>query len=237
MKKLKKKYIKQLLNYQFFLKNNSLKKNNLNFKNTLFENKFLFKNNDLNLNIIEINAHENVYLPSSLNSKLIYTIQKKFENNLLFNYNLDYNIIIFFNKLLFKNFLKTKKTIKGRIIGGNNKKIYLYILGFIFYLDPRKLNLLCNSKKKTFKFNKLKKKGYYSFIKIIKAKKIINCYKLRYLNFNIDLLNNFNKKLIFSRISYIEELIKKKKLNNIIINKKRSISKKLHVQKINKKRN
>ena len=238
MQKLKKKYINNLLNYQPFLKNNYLKKN---IKNTLFESNVLFQNKDLNFNVIEINNNNNISLPISSNLKTIYTIKTEYENQLLFNYNLNFNIISNFNKILLTHYIKKNKLIKGRIIGGNNEKIFVYVLGLIFSMEPKKLNILCNSKKKTFNFNKLKKKGYYSFVKLIKAKQIIKCYKLRYLNFNIDLINNsnFNKKLILSRISYIERLIQNKelKLNNIMFKKKKRIlSRKLHVQKINHKK-
>lgn len=146
MQKLKKKNYNQLLNYQPFLKNNNLKKNQINFNKFLFENKILLKNNNLNFNLIEINNNENILLPSVLNN--IYTIKSRYENQLLFNYNLNSNIIINFNKIIFKNFLKNKKIIKGRIIGGNNEKIFVYIFGYISSINPKKLNIFCNSKKK-----------------------------------------------------------------------------------------
>ena len=177
MQKLKKKNNNKLLNYQSFLNNNNLKKDQINFKKFLFENKILLKNNDLNFNVVEINNNENILLPNNNN---IYTIKAQYKDQVLFNYNLNYNIIINFNRIIFKNIIKKNKIIKGRILGGNNKKIFVYIFGFIFLINPKKLNIFCNSRKKNFK--NLKKKGYYTFIKVIKAKQVIKCYKLRYLN-------------------------------------------------------
>src|SRR3972149_2493930 len=135
MQKLKKKQFNKLLNYQQFLKNNYLKTNKFNLKKILFENKILYKSSDSN--VLELNNYENIYLPFTLlNLKDTYTIKNQYENQFLFNYNLNYDIIYNFNKIIFKNSLKKNNNkIKGRITGGNNKKILILILGIIFSMN------------------------------------------------------------------------------------------------------
>ncbi len=100
MNKLKTQNFNNLLNYQHFLKNNSLKKKRFKLKNILFENQILYKNQDLN--IIELKSSENIQIPSTvLDFKKTYTIQTLYENQLLFNYNLNYNILYNFKKKIF----------------------------------------------------------------------------------------------------------------------------------------
>ena len=223
MKKLKKQKLNNLLNYQQFLKNNFLKKYQFNLKNILFENQILFTNLNLESYVIEFNNYKNLYLPFTLRKIAeISTIELKYENVLLFNYNLTYNILYQFNKILFKNILKNN-VIKGRLLGGNrnNKKIFISILGVIFFIKPINLNNALNYKKKNY-FNKKKKKGFYK--NKINSKRLINCYKLKYLNFTIN-KTIFNKKQL-SRISYINTIIENQK-----INKKSVLSRKINVEK------
>lgn len=106
MNKLKIQNYNNLLNYQHFLKNNSLKREKYKLKNILFENQILYKNQDLN--IIELKNSENIQIPLTvLDFKNTYTIQNLYENQLLFNYNLNYSILYNFNKIIF-NYKKKK---------------------------------------------------------------------------------------------------------------------------------
>nr|YP_010394292.1 Ymf99 [Phytophthora cryptogea]DAZ88300.1 TPA_asm: Ymf99 [Phytophthora cryptogea] len=217
MQKLKKQKINNLLNYQQFLKNNYLKKKKFKLKNILFENHILYNNLNLESYVIEFNNYENIYLPFTLiKIDKISTIAMKYENVILFNYDLTYNILYQFNKILFQNVLEKKNnSIKGRLLGSNwnNKKIFISILGFIFSMKPLNLNNVLNYKKK-FYFNKYNKKGFYK--KKINSTRLINCYKLKYLNFKINNITNTNNlkknKKEFSRLSYIQTVIQKQKI-------------------------
>ena len=217
MQKLKKQKFNNLLNYQHFLKNNDLKKNKFKLKKNLFENQILYKNMDSN--IIELNNYENVYIPSTvLNLNNIYTIQIQYENQLLFNYNLNYDILYHFNSIIFKNVIKKNNNIiKGRVISGTNKKVFISILGVVFSMKPINLNNLINNKKTFYinKKNKFKKKNFFYIHKKIQPKQLINSYKLRYLNFKINIIKdlNFKTKKVLSRVSYLYELIKNQKIN------------------------
>jgi hypothetical protein len=236
MKKLQKKKITKLLHYNLILKHNSLK---LSFQNILYENFILLKNKTLNINLVEINQYKTIFLNNLNYNYLIYTIKKKFKNQNLFYFNLNYLLIYYFNKLIFKNLINKNLQIKGRVIGGNNEYIYIYIFGLIYTMIPKELNTLCNLKKKTFNFNKLKKKGCYSFFKIIRAKQIIQSYKLRQLTFNLEFLTiNFFKKIILSRTAYISKILKNKEFKYNLYNlKKKDFSRKVHVLlEINKKK-
>jgi hypothetical protein len=223
MKKLKKQKITNLLNYQQFLKNHYLKKNIYKLKTILFENPILYNNLNLESYIIEFNNYENISLPFTLiKIDKISTIDLKYENILLFNYNLTYNILYQFNKIMFQTILnKKKKSIKGRLLGGNwnNKKIFISILGLIFSMKPINLNNSLNYKKKNY-FNKYNKKGFYK--KKINSTRLINCYKVKYLNFQINLKNSLNqkKKKEFSRLSYIQKILKNQKIYNYKLKKK-----------------
>lgn len=213
MKKLKKQKITNLVNYQQFLKNNSLKKNQFKLKNILFDNKILYNNVNLESYVIEFNNYENIYLPFTLiKIAEISTISLKYKNVILFNYDLTYNILYQFNKIMFQNlFKKQNTTIKGRLLGGNwnNKKIFISILGFVFCMKPFNLNNSLKYKKKTY-FNKNNKKGFYK--KKINSTRLINCYKLKYLNFMIYNNKNISKKKELSRISYIKTIRKNLKI-------------------------
>nr|YP_010394686.1 Ymf99 [Phytophthora quercina]DAZ89123.1 TPA_asm: Ymf99 [Phytophthora quercina] len=216
MKKLKKKKINNLLNYQQFLKNNYLKNKKFKLKNILFENQILYNNLNLESYVIEFNNYENIYLPFTLiKIDEISTINIKYENVILFNYDLNYNILNQFNKIMFQHILeKNNNLIKGRLLGGNwnNKKIFISILGFIFSMKPINLNNALNYKKKIY-FNKYNKKGFYK--KKINSTRLINCYKLKYLNFKINNLNILNKKKKeFSRLLYIQTIIQNQKIKN-----------------------
>nr|YP_010394765.1 Ymf99 [Phytophthora tubulina]DAZ89202.1 TPA_asm: Ymf99 [Phytophthora tubulina] len=210
MKKLKKQKINNLLNYQQFLKNNDLKNRKFKLKNILFENPILYNNLNLESYVIEFNNYKNIYLPFTLiKIDEISTINIKYENVILFNYDLNYNILHQFNKIMFQYILEKKNnSIKGRLLGGNwnNKKIFISILGFIFSMKPINLNNTLNYKKK-FYFNKYNKKGFYK--KKINSTRLINCYKLKYLNFKI---NIFKKKKEFSRLIYIQTIIQNNNL-------------------------
>ena len=213
MKKLKQQKITNLVNYQPFLKNNYLKKNQFKLKNILFENKILYNNVNLESYVIEFNNYENIYLPFTLiKIDEISTISLKYENVLLFNYDLTYNILYQFNKIMFKTVLKKKNNIiKGRLLGGNwnNKKIFISILGFVFFMKPVNLNNSLKYKKKVY-FNKHNKKGFYK--RKINSTRLINCYKLKYLNFTIYNNQNILKKKELSRISYIQMIIENQKI-------------------------
>nr|YP_010508036.1 hypothetical protein OF160_mgp16 [Phytophthora clandestina]UXG56367.1 hypothetical protein [Phytophthora clandestina] len=216
MKKLKKQKINNLLNYQQFLNNNYLKNKKFKLKNILLENQILYNNVNLESYVIEFNNYENIYLPFTLiKIDKISTIDIKYENIILFNYDLNYNILYQFNKIMFKYILKKKNnSIKGRLLGGNwnNKKIFISILGFIFSMKPINLNNALNYKKKFF-FNKYNKKSFYK--KKINSTRLINCYKLKYLNFKVNNLNTFKKtKKEFSRLSYIQTIIQDQKIQN-----------------------
>jgi len=147
MQKLKKQKLNNLLNYKHFLTNNYLKKNKFKLKKNLFENQILYKNSDLN--IIELNNYENIYLPNTvLNFNDIYTVKIQYENQFLFNYNLNYDILYHFNSIILKKIIKKNNNIiKGRIIGGTNQNILVSILGIVFYMKPVNLNNLINNKK------------------------------------------------------------------------------------------
>nr|YP_009178808.1 orf217 [Peronospora tabacina]ALJ78434.1 orf217 [Peronospora tabacina]ALJ78481.1 orf217 [Peronospora tabacina] len=229
MKKLKKIKITNLINYQQFLKNNSLKKNQFKFKNILFENKILYNNENLESYVIEFNTYKNIYLPFTLiKIAEISTINLKYENILLFNYDLTYNILSQFHKIMLKIILKkNKNTIKGRFLDGNrnNKKFFISILGFVFSMKPINLNNFFKKKKKYY-FNKHTKKGFYKRIFNLKKKNIIhliNCYKFKYLNFKISTNNNKNilKKNELSRTSYIQTIIENQKTKKYSFKKNR----------------
>nr|YP_010616483.1 ymf99 [Peronosclerospora sorghi]WAU47943.1 ymf99 [Peronosclerospora sorghi] len=213
MKKLKKKKINILLNYQQFLKNNSLKKKFFKSKNSLLENQILYKNPILETSIIEFNNYENIYLPFTLiKINEISIIDLQYENIILFNYDLTFNILKKFNRIMFPYIINFQNNlIKGRLLGGNwnNKKILISILGFIFPMKPMNLNNALNYKKIYF-FNKYNKKGFYK--KKINSTRLINCYKIKYLNFKIKNKKNNLKKKELSRLSYIQFIFQKKKL-------------------------
>jgi hypothetical protein len=215
MTKLKKQKIITLVTYQQFLKTNYLKKKQFKLKKVLFENQILYNNLNLESYVIEFNNYKNIYLPFTLIKIAdISTITMKYENIILFNYNLTYNILYQFNKLMFQVLLKKKNSIKGRLLGGNwnNKKIFISILGFVFFMKPINLNNALKYKKK-FYFNKNNKKGFYK--KRINVLRLINSYKLKYLNFQINNLKKTKKEL--SRLSYIQTIIHQQKLmkNNL----------------------
>nr|WGU20073.1 ymf99 [Phytophthora sp. ML-2023a] len=219
MEKLKKQKINILLNHQQFLKNNYLKKQKYKLKNILFDNQILYNNLNLESYVIEFNNYENIYLPFTLiKIDEISTIEIKYENIILFNYDLNYNILYQFNKIMFQNILlKKNNIIQGRLLGGNlnKKKIFISILGMVFAMKPINLNKALKYKKK-FYFNKVTKKGFYK--KKINTTRLINCYKLKYLNFKI---NNLNNKKEFSRLLYIQqEIIQKQKIKLNFIKKK-----------------
>ena len=216
MIKLKKKKITNLLNYQQFLKNNKFE-----FKKILYENPILYNNINLESHVIEFNNYSNIYLPFTLiKIHEISTIKQKYENTILFDYDLNYNILNQFNQVMFQYISKHNNNnnfnlIKGRILGGNwnNKKIFISILGIIFFMKPINLNNALNFKKKNY-FKKFNKKGFYW--KKINSTRLVNCYKLKYLNFKINYLNISKKnKKELSRLDYIQNILKKKnKLNN-----------------------
>ena len=216
MIKLKKKKITNLLNYQQFLKNNKFE-----FKKVLHENPILYNNINLESHVIEFNNYSNIYLPFTLiKIHEISTIKQKYENTILFDYDLNYNILNQFNQVMFQYISKHNNNnnfnlIKGRILGGNwnNKKIFISILGIIFFMKPINLNNALNFKKKNY-FKKFNKKGFYW--KKINSTRLVNCYKLKYLNFKINYLNISKKnKKELSRLDYIQNILKKKnKLNN-----------------------
>ena len=236
MNKLKTQNFNNLLNYQHFLKNNSLKKKRYKLKNIIFENQVLYKNQDLNLNIIELKNSENIQIPLTvLDFKNTYTIQSSHENQLLFNYNLNYNILYNFNKIMFNYIKKKINIIKGRIVTGSHKKVIIAFLGMTFSMKTFNLNRSINNKK--FYTKKLKKKKFLKYKKFqnIKINKIIRSYKLRYLNFKI--LKN-KKRYIFSRISYLDDIIRYlpiKKLKKRMLlerkKKKSNLSRKEYVKK------
>jgi hypothetical protein len=239
MNKLKIQNYNNLLNYQHFLKNNSLKREKYKLKNILFENQILYKNQDLN--IIELKNSENIQIPLTvLDFKNTYTIQNLYENQLLFNYNLNYSILYNFNKIIFNYKKKKDNILKSRIVTGNPKKIIIAFLGITFPMKTINLNNSINDKKNFYNKKKLKKKMYRNF-KNKKIKKIIRSYKLRYLNFKIE--NNKNK-FFFSRISYIEDILKYipiKKLKKQMLlerkKKKSNLSRKEYVKKQKNKNN
>ena len=216
MQKLKQQKITNLVNYQQFLTNNYLKKNIYKLKNILFDNPILYKNLNLESYIIEFNTYENISLPFTLTKiDKISSIDLKYENIILFNYDLTYNILYQFNKIMFQIILKQKNNlIKGRLLGSNwnNKKIFISVLGFIFAMKPINLNTALNYKKKNY-FNKYNKKGFYK--KKINSTRLINCYKVKYLNFEINSKKNLRKinKKEFSRLSYIQKIFKNQKIN------------------------
>lgn len=220
MQKLKTQKINNLLNYKQFLKNNYLKKTKFKLKNILFDNQILYKNLNLESYVIEFNNYENIYLPFTL-IKIddISTIEMKYEDVILFNYDLNYNILYQFNKIMLQNILSKKNnTIKGRLLGSNwnNKKIFISILGIVFSMKPVNLNNALNYKKKFYK-SKYNKKGFYK--KKFNTTRLINCYKLKYLNFKVNSLKKLNEKKEFSRLSYIQEIIQKQKIQTNFIKK------------------
>lgn len=219
MQKLKKKNINNLLNYQPFLKNNDLKNKKFKLKNILFENHILYNNLTLEAYVIEFNNHENIYLPFTLiKIDKISTVAIKHENIILFNYDLTSHILYQFNKIMFQTILKKqnliKNSIKGRILGTNwnYKKIFISCLGYIFSMKPIKLNNALNYKKR-FNFNKYNTKGFYK--KRVNAPRVINCYKLKYLNFKINTKKSLKTtKKEFSRVTYIKKVIQQQKIKN-----------------------
>lgn len=212
MQKIKKKKIINFVNYQQFLKKRSFK-----LQNIFFENKILYTNLNLESYVIEFNSYENIYLPFTLiKIEDVSTIALKYKTSLLFNYDLTYNILYQFNRIMFQNLLKkTPNQIKGRLLGGNwrNKKILISILGFVFGMKPVNLNSCLNYKKKNY-FNKFNKKKFYK--RKINSTRLINCYKLKYLNFTIQTSDkHLFKKKELSRISYLQIILENKKIKII----------------------
>ena len=195
MQKIKQKKINNLLNYQHFLKNNSLKQKKIQLKQNLFENFIISKNQDFFS--IDLNKKENYFLPKDkFNIKkksIIYTIQTKYENHFLLNSNLNYNLLYYFTKLIFKNSIKKNNfKIKGRILNSKKKNISISFFGIIFQMKSKNLHKY----RKTF------------FGKKFKLKKQVLRYKMKYLNFKIE---NHLKKSILSRKAYVQEIIEKQK--------------------------
>lgn len=245
MNKLKTQKFNNLLNYQHFLKNNSLKKKRYKLKNILFENQILYKNQGLDLKIIELENSENISIPSTvLDFNNFSTIQNLYENKILFNYNLNYNILHNFNKILFNYKKKKDNIIKSRLATGDHKKIIIAFLGKTFSMKPFNLNNRLNFKKIIQKRKKFKKKifKHKNFKnKKKKVKKLVQSYILRYLNFKI---KTHKKKYIFSRISYIDDIIKylpiknwKKRMLLERKKKKSNLSRKGYVKKKQNKTN
>lgn len=238
MNKLKIQNYNNLLNYQHFLKNNSLKKEKYKLKNILFENQILYKNKDLN--IIELRNSKNIQIPFTvLDLKNIFTIQNVYKNQLSFNYNLNYSILYNFNKIIF-NYKKKNNIFKSRVVTGNHKKAVMAFLGITFRIKTTNLNSLINDKRTFYCKKRLKKNKYIKF-KNKKIKKIITTYKLRYLNFKIEKNKN---KYFFSRISYIEDILKyipvKKSKKPMLLErekKKSKFSRREYVTNKNKKKN
>lgn len=102
------------------------------------------------------------------------------------------------------------------------------------------LNNLINDKRTFYLKKKLKKNAYKKFKKN-KILKIMRSYTLRYLNFKIE--NNKNK-YFFSRISYIEDILKYIPIKNLKKQmllerkkKKSNLSRKEYVKKQKNKNN
>ena len=116
-----------------------------------------------------------------------------FLNFLLFDYKFNYNLLYSYHKILSKkNIRENKNIIKARIIGRNKKGILIAMFGLIFIIQPKQLH----KNKRIFYGSKLK------------PTKIILFYKLKYLNFKIDI--HSNKKSILSRKIYVKEINEKK---------------------------
>ena len=79
-------------------------------------------------------------------------------------------------------------------------------------MKPLNLNNYFNYKKKNY-LNKSKKIKFYK--KKINSTRLINCYKLKYLNFTIqNITTNKIKKKELSRIFYIQMIIQNQKIKN-----------------------
>lgn len=247
MNKLKIQNFNNLLNYQHYLKNNSLKKRKYKLKNIIFENPVLYKNPDFN--IIELNNFENIQIPITvLDIKNTYTIEQSHENHFLFNYDLNTNLLYNFNKILLNYKKKKDNIIKGRIVTrkikrkSKKKKVVIAFLGLTFSMRIFNLNKSINSiniNNNKYNFYSKKKKRIFFKNKNIKIKRIIRSYKLRYLNFKIE--KNKNNIYFFSRIAYINDIIKYmpiKKLKKRMLlerkKKKSNFSKKEYVKKTKK---
>jgi hypothetical protein len=156
MEKLINKNNNKLINYQNFLKNNNLKKNQ--YKNILFENFILINENNL---------------ISSFNlNKIIYTIKTEYNKHLLLNYKLNYDIIYNFSKIMFNIYIKkNKEIIKARIINGNQKKFLISLFGILIKIKLK---------------NILHKSLLYRKKSKLNKKNLITYYKLKKLNFKLD---------------------------------------------------
>lgn len=195
MKKLKEKNnnLNNLLDYKHFLKNNNLKNNK--FQKKLFTNSIFLESDESIL--IEFNKYKNLFLPiaslidlNTIKEKIIYTIQNRYKDNFLFNYNFNYNTLLYFSKLIYSNLKQNK--IKGRIMNKNRKKSFVSIFGYIFSIKLKNLH-------------KNKRIFYGSKFKSIKR---LNSFKLRSINFNLE--KNWKKKSFLSRKTYVQEIIEKK---------------------------
>ena len=223
MNKLKTQNFNNLLNYQHFLKNNSLKRKKYKLKNILFENQILYKNHNLNLNIIELKNSENIQIPTTvLDLNDTYTIDSFHKNQLLFNYSLNYNILHNYNKIRFNYIKKKDDIIQGRIVTGNHKKTIIAFLGRTFSMKIHNLNNFINKKRKGYlkEFYAQKYKNKQLLNK--RMNKLLISYKLRYLNFKI---KKKKKKYIFSRVSYVDAIYKylpiKKLKKRMLLEKKK----------------
>lgn len=236
MNKLKKQKNINLLNYEHFLKNNSLKKKKIKLNHMIFENPILFKHQDLN--IIEFNDYKNIAIPLTvLDFNSINTIETSYKNQLLFSYNLNYKILDTFWKMMFNNTRKYDNDItEGRILKSDNNKVLLSILGNIFFIKSKNLHniinrVLIDSKSKKKRFNKFNRRNILKIKKNAKIRKLIKKYQFKIIKLKIN--NNIYKKSLSHHaiITYFT------KINIIGINneRKRNLSRKLYEKKHKKK--
>lgn len=233
MIKLKTQKVTTLVHYQQFLKNNCLKKKKLKLKDTLFENEILYKNKDLNAYAAEFNKYGTIYLPFTLKKRgEIASVNRVYENIILFNYELTNNVLLQFNKVMFSYIFQKKKDliIQGRLIRGVKKRqqVFIAILGRIFGMKTIYLNTALDYRQQTYQKRNFRRSR-------IKPRRLINSYKLRYLNFKINRLTTFqNSCKELSRVDYVKLVLENKKILNQNLQKKKNkkfLSKKTYSRK------
>jgi hypothetical protein len=248
MNKLKTQNSNYLLNYQHFFKNNSLKRKKYKLKNIIFENQILYKNYNLNLNIIELKNSENIQIPSTvIDLKDIYTIKSVHNNRLLFNYNLSSTILENYNEIMLKLKEKKDRIVKARTIPVpvtlyKQKNSRIFCLGKCSGITYYDLNSIVHKQRRIFlnKFYSTKyktknfKKKFDKKLKVLNNKLITSTL----MCFHYKIKKKKTEEGIFSRFEYIKEILEYLPIQKLKIKLERrllALKKKVHLKDTKKK--
>lgn len=241
MKKIKEKKIEDISTYSQFLTNSDLKQQRTKFRNVLYENSLFYIHPSYKSYLIEWNNY-NIYVPSIVHG--ISTIASRYDHVMLLNYDLTFLLLKKYKKLMvYYNFKRYKKAleyynfkkykeivIKTFILGWNNKRrpvyriyekhkkpkervntliprgVILYIYGFIYFVGFSQFN------------KSLQKKGSKKGKSIKNGKKINRVLrKYRFTNCMLAFSRRSkNRKPIFSRVYYVDKILKKARERKIL---------------------